>query len=90
MIGVVTGIVQTMVEVLDIPVEWYSEQDSKSFVLGKKAATKTQMVDAMYSRFNLPKDKPKYIKEAVADALAIYCVAYSQSPTLKMMSKWKR
>lgn len=90
MIGVVTGIVQTMVEVLGLPVEWYSEQDSKSYVLGKKAATKTEMVDAMYSRFGLPKDKPKYVKEAVADALAIYCTAYNQSPTLKIMTKWTR
>jgi Holliday junction resolvasome RuvABC endonuclease subunit len=85
MIGAVTGIIQTLADAWDLPVEWYSEQDSKKQVLGKNTATKTEMVDAMFHRFTLRKNRPKYVQEAVADALAIYCVAYAQSPTLKIM-----
>lgn len=100
MIGVVTGIVQTISDCKEIPVEWYSEEDAKKFVFGRKSASKTEMVTAMRnlfqiflinSKLNTVKnwDMPKYISEAVADALAIYCVAKDQSTILKMFIKSK-
>ena len=86
MIGMVTGIVYTLSECLNLPLETYSEGDSKKNALGKLSASKGEMVEKMGELF--PEDwetGTKYIDEAVADALAVYWVAVKNSPTLKMM-----
>ena len=88
MIGIVAGITTAIAEGLNIPIEYYSEQDAKKAVLGKKAATKSDMV---YQIMLLYPSKwynhIKYHDEAVADALAIHYVATQQSQMLKMMKK---
>lgn len=85
MIGVVTGIAQTLSDTLNIPIEWYSEQDSKKNVLQKKSATKQEMVDAVAKRIKVPWFNVKYKDEAVADALAVYLTASKQSPIISYM-----
>lgn len=85
MIGIVAGMVQTISDTLGIPVEWYSEMDSKKFVLGKKSATKTEMVNAIAKLYDVPWKKIKYSDEAVADAIAVYHTAVGLSPTLKLL-----
>ena len=87
MIGIVTGIAQTMSDVLNLPIEWYSEGDSKKAVLNKQAATKKEMITAISRLYDVPWTGTKYIDEAVADALAVHYVASLQSPTLKMMKR---
>jgi Holliday junction resolvasome RuvABC endonuclease subunit len=47
MIGMVAGITTAIAECMEIPIEFYSEQDSKKAVLGKKAATKEDMIEAI-------------------------------------------
>lgn len=86
-IGIAAGIVQTLSDVLDIPVEYYSEQDSKKCALGKKAATKEDMINRMNELFNVDWTKTKYIDEAVADSLAVFYCAQQNSQMLKMMRK---
>jgi Holliday junction resolvasome RuvABC endonuclease subunit len=86
-IGIAAGIVQTLSDVLDIPVEYYSEQDSKKCALGKKAATKDDMVDRMSEIFDADWTNIKYIDEAVADSLAVFYCAQQNSQMLKMMRK---
>lgn len=85
MVGMVAGMIQTMSDVLKIPVEWYSEMDSKKFVLGKKSATKTEMINAIKSLYKVPWKRTKYIDEAIADAIAVYHTACGLSPTLKLL-----
>jgi len=85
MIGIVTGVVQTLADVFEIGIEWYSEQDSKKAILGKKAATKLDMIEAVDRVYDVPWTNTKYIDEAIADALAVHYVAVRQSPALKMM-----
>lgn len=87
MIGIVTGILVGISETLSIPMEWYSEQDSKKAVLGKKAATKEDMIEAIDRLYEMDWTGTKYIDEAVADALAVHYVATLQSPTLKFMRR---
>lgn len=87
MIGLVAGIVQTLADTLNLGIEWYSEQDAKKAVLGKKAATKSDMIEAIDRLYEVDWTGTKYIDEAVADALAVYSVARLQSPTLKMMGR---
>ena len=84
MIGMVAGITTAIAECLDIPIEFYSEQDSKKAVLGKKAATKEDMIEAIDKIYEVEWTGTKYIDEAVADALAVYYVATKQSELLKM------
>lgn len=88
MIGVVTGIVYAISICKDIPLETYSEGDSKKNALGKLSATKGEMIRNMK---NVYKDQwwtgIKYIDEAVADALAIHYVASRQSNVLNMMKR---
>lgn len=86
MIGIVTGIVQTISDCLQIGVEWYSEGDSKKCALGKISATKDEMVNRMKRQFlDAAWTGVKYFDEACADALAVYYVASKQSSTLKLM-----
>lgn len=85
MIGAVTGIVQTIADVMDIGVEWYSEGDSKKNALGKLSAEKSEMIHAINKIWPQIWTGVKYIDEAVADALAIYYVASKQSATLRLL-----
>ena len=84
MIGIVTGITTTISECLNIPIEYYSEQDAKKAVLNKKAATKEDMINAIDKLYAVNWRGVKYIDEAVADALAIHYVASRESPTLRL------
>jgi len=87
MIGVVTGVMQTLADTLDIGIEWYSEGDAKKCLLGKTSATKREVINAISKQYDVPWTGTKYIDEAIADALAIHLVAYEQSATLKMMRR---
>lgn len=88
MIGVVTGIVYAMSECLRIPLETYSEGDSKKNALGKLSASKDEMIEAMKKVYgNSWRKNLKYYDEAVADALAIHYVASKQSNVIKMMTR---
>jgi Holliday junction resolvasome RuvABC endonuclease subunit len=84
MIGAVTGITQTLADCKGLPIDWYSEQDAKKHLLHKKSAVKKEIIDAISQIYKVPWKGVKYHDEAVADAMAIYHVAKSQSPLLKM------
>lgn len=86
MVGAVPAIIVTISKILNIGVEWYSEEDSKKVVLKKSSGTKTEMVNAIRKLFPdaiLPKGKGE--QEAVADAIAIYYTATKRSPVMKLM-----
>lgn len=86
MIGMVIGIVISIAESFRIPIECYSEQDSKKEVLGKRAATKNDMVDAISELYDTVHWKNiKYVDQAIADALAIHYVASQQSQMIKIL-----
>jgi Holliday junction resolvasome RuvABC endonuclease subunit len=87
MIGAVAGITQTLADCKGLPIDWYSEQDAKKHLTGKKSVTKTEIVNAISNIYEVPWKGIKYHDEAVADAMAIYHVAKSQSPLLKMNLK---
>lgn len=90
MIGITTGIVQTIGDSSDIPVEWYSEQDCKKTVLGKRAAMKSEMIDAMAQEYQFVLPAQKYAREAIADALSIHYTAMKSSQTLKLFFNQKK
>jgi Holliday junction resolvasome RuvABC endonuclease subunit len=86
MIGVVMGIMETISHFHGIPVEWYSENDAKKCALpGQKVVSKSDMIEAMNNEFIVEWPTAKYIKEAVADSLAIYYCALHSSPTLQYL-----
>lgn len=87
MIGAVAAIVQTIADCFNLAVEFYSEQDSKKCLLGKKSATKQETIDAIADLYDVPWTGVKYKDEAVADAIAVYHVASKQSTTLKLLRK---
>lgn len=87
MMGAVTGIIVTIAKSRDIPFESYSEQDAKKTLLGKKAATKEDIIEAIDRIYEVDWTRIKYIDEAVADALAIHNVATKQSQLLKAMKR---
>lgn len=87
MIGLCTGIMQTMSDCLDIPIEYYSEGDSKKNLLGKLSAAKEETIKAIDQLYVVPWRGIKYIDEAIADAIAVYHVACRQSTTIKLFKK---
>jgi Holliday junction resolvasome RuvABC endonuclease subunit len=87
MIGIVIGILTTVAYSRNIPFEYYSEADAKKAVLGKKAATKEDMIEAIDKLYDVDWTGIKYKDEAVADAIAIHYVATKESQLLKMMKR---
>jgi Holliday junction resolvasome RuvABC endonuclease subunit len=65
--------------------ESYSEQDSKKCLLGKKAATKQETIEAIKKLYDVPFTGKKNHDEAVADAIAVFHVASKQSGVLKFL-----
>ena len=84
MIGIVTGIVQTLSDALEIGVEWYSEMDAKKCLLGKNSATKRETINAIAEKYDVPWTGTKYKDEAIADALSVHYVASKQSSVLQL------
>jgi len=89
MIGIVTGVVQTLSDVLNIGVEWYSEADAKKFIFGRKDVSKEEIQKFVTSFYKINLSGTKYIDEAVSDALAIHYVALKESPVLKLKLLFK-
>jgi Holliday junction resolvasome RuvABC endonuclease subunit len=85
MIGVVIGIFQTIVQSMGVPVEWYSENDAKKALVGRNSVSKAEVIAAVEETFEDKLVGPKYVREAVADAMAIYNAAQKNSPTLKIV-----
>ena len=87
MMGIVVGIVVGISECLNIPAEYYSEQDAKKALLNKRSATKAEIIKAIDGIYKVKWTFFKYKDEAIADALAVHHVATLQSPTLKMLKR---
>ena len=85
MIGAVAGIVQTISDILDIGLEWYSENDAKKCLFNRQSVTKQEMINRINALYTVPWTKVKYKDEAVADALAIHFTAMRMSSTLKLL-----
>ena len=83
--GIVKGIIQTIGNCLDIPVEWFSEEDAKKSVAGRRSIAKDKMVKIIGKLYNVPWKGTKGNDQGVADALAVFHVAQQQSNLLKMM-----
>jgi len=89
MIGIVTGVVQTLSDALELGVEWYSEMDAKKCLLGKNSATKREVLNAIVEKYDVPWKGIKYKDEAIADALAVHYVAVKQSNVLQLFKSIK-
>jgi Holliday junction resolvasome RuvABC endonuclease subunit len=87
MMGATMGILQTIADCLELPIEWYSEGDSKKNLLGKISATKHETIAAIDKLYDVDWTGIEYRDEAIADALSIHYVASKQSPTLKLMRR---
>ena len=84
-IGIVTAILQSIGDSLEIPVEWFNEEDAKRSVAGKRSVAKDDMVLLINDAFDVPWIDVEWIDQGVADALAVFHVAQEQSTVLKMM-----
>jgi Holliday junction resolvasome RuvABC endonuclease subunit len=85
MMGSVAAILMGFDKLLGIPVEWYTEDDAKKTLLGRKSASKADVIAAVEETFDDRITGFKYVQEAIADAMAIYNVAQKNSPTLKIL-----
>lgn len=85
MIGIVIGVLQTISDLWEIPIEWFSENDAKKALLGRISASKAEVIQAVEETFEDRITGPKYVREAIADAMAIYNVAQQQSSALKIL-----
>ena len=85
MIGIVLGIVQTLADSFNIAIEYYFEGDCKNHLLGKRGAEKKETINAIAKEYLVDWTGIKYKDEAVADALAVYHVARSQSSIMRIL-----
>lgn len=87
MIGIATGVMQTLGDCFKIPVEWFSEGDAKMAVVGARSVAKDTMVGFICELFQCdPWKKTKADNQAIADSLAVYYVGRQQSTSLKMLA----
>jgi len=88
MIGIVIGVIQTMSDCLGIPVEWYSEGDSKNALLGKRSATKEETIRKVKQYYDdVPWTGIGFRDEAIADSMSIYHLARKTSTLIKFLSQ---
>ena len=87
MIGIVIGVLQTLSDTLNIGLEWYSEGDAKKEILGKRSATKDEMIAAIKKRYTVPWRNAGFRDEAIADSMAIFHLASKTSPAIKLFFK---
>ncbi len=83
MIGICTGIMQTIADSMNMGIEWYSEADAKKAVAGKRSVSKTEMIETVKSMYDILWDRAKFRNEAIADAMAVYHVAKMQSSVIR-------
>ena len=85
MIGVCLSILQTLADTLRLGIEWYSENDCKQCLLGKRSATKFETLVAIDLLYTVPWVHVGYIDEAVADAMAVYHYGLKNSNILRIL-----
>ena len=86
MVGIVSGILQTLSDCKNIPVEYYSEGDVKNYLLNKRSAVKSEMIDKIKELgYGNALVGIKYIDEAVADSIGIFLLAKKQSSAIRMI-----
>lgn len=85
MIGMVAAVIQAFDSILNYPVEWYSEEEAKKAVLGKRSASKQEMIDAIQNLYDIKLPGVKYKDEAIADAVAVFHAAKHHSNIIKML-----
>ena len=85
MMGSVAAIIEGFNKLHGIPVEWYSENDAKKALLGRISASKAEVIEAVEKTFEDHIRGPKYVREAICDAMAIYNVAQQNSPSHKIL-----
>lgn len=85
-IGIVMGIGQTISTFTNLSIEWYSQNDTKNYVLGKSQGTKTEMKKAIDKLYNVSWTGHICYDEHIADALAVYHTAKGNSPTLHFLT----
>lgn len=84
-VGIVLGVCSSISSWSKVGVEYYSEADSKKCLLHKKTATKEEMKEAISKLYTVPWTGLKGKDEHIADAIAVYHTAKTQSPTLKLL-----
>ena len=87
MIGAVTGLLTGIAVVTGVPIEWFSEADSKKMLLRKNSATKQETINAVSKLFSIKWTGVKYKDEAIADALSVFNVALKQSSIIQYFLK---
>lgn len=85
LLGAAAAIIKTMADVLGLGIEWYSEEDAKKSVTNKKSITKDEMVSIIADLYEVPWPGTKWRNQGIADALAVYHVAYKESALLKYL-----
>lgn len=85
--GAVTALIIAIADALDLPIEFYSEGDSKKALLNKPSASKQETIDAITKLYVVPWTGKKWRDEAVADAISVFHVARIQSSVIKMFKK---
>lgn len=83
MVGMCADKVQTIGDCLDIPVEWYSENDAKKHIVGKKKISKDDMVKEIDSIYTVEWLGSKKRNSGLADAIAVYHVAKAYSSIIQ-------
>lgn len=83
MMGATLGIVQSIATITELPVEYYSESDSKKALANIRSLSKANTIKEIKKLYSLHWPEVKYKDEAIADAIAIFHCAIINSEVLR-------
>lgn len=85
-LGLVNGMLQGLADGLGIGIEWYSEGDSKFYLLSKRSAGKEETINKITTLYgDTWKKKDKASNEAIADSISIYHCAKRCSSAISLI-----
>lgn len=86
MIGIVTGIIQTISDFEGIGIEWYSQGDVKKCLFGRQSVTKKEMVNRIDKLYDVPWVDIKYRDEAIADSMGVFHTFTEKSSVFRLIN----
>lgn len=86
MVGATLGLVQTLADAKGLGVEWYSEGDCKQNLMGRRNASKHEVIKQVKALYRYRLRAIKYFDEAVCDALAVYHYGMRYSSSVQLLA----
>lgn len=85
-LGIIESMISCMSVFLDIPLEFYFENDIKKYIFNRRSVSKDETLEFISLNYPFEWKKDKESNYAIADAIAVYHYAKTQSSVIKLLN----